>query len=73
MHNIEASGQLLIAGFVKTVADMRRFVALADEFALPDSTLCNGVVTCRVDAVDMWTHDARDGKAAVLLLPAGEA
>lgn len=50
MHNIEASGYLVIGGFGKTLADMRRFVALADMYRLPDSTPCNAVVNCRVDA-----------------------
>lgn len=70
MHNIEASGYLVIGGFGKTLADMRHFVRLADEFGLADSTPCNAVVNCRVDATELWPGGASN--TVFFTLPADE-
>lgn len=50
MHNIDVNGSLVIGGYGKTLADMRRFVQLVDEYRLPDSTPCNAALFCRVDS-----------------------
>lgn len=49
MHNIDVNGSLVIGGYGKTLADMRRFVQIVDEYRLPDSTPCNAALFCRVD------------------------
>lgn len=50
VKNVEAQGFLVIGGFAKTLADVREFVRLADEFRLPDEQPCNAVLQCRVES-----------------------
>lgn len=50
MHNIDVNGSLVIGGYGKTLADMRRFVALANDYGLADETPCNAAVFIRVDS-----------------------
>lgn len=71
MHNIEASGYLVIGGFARTVGDIREFVRLADQYGLSSEQPCNAAISCRVEAL---AADAdRLGRVVLYPLTPGEA
>lgn len=55
MHEITAEQQIIIGGFAKSLADVRRFVRLADQHGIPDTAPLNAVLQLRWVVDEKWT------------------